>query len=502
MFTDLFLNPKNLDKVQRIEKIKSLCVNNVLFKRNFNGFNYTILDKKYLFDKNNTEMFYNYINNIKLPIYEVLSYNTYTKIYMDCEMEDLPQNIYPEKDNIILEFNNKLVNYLEKKYPNNNIKLLYSDASRLKSENNYKLSLHVVVNNLGYFEDRKKLKILISDFSKQLPKKMFYRNNKNFVDHEVYHISQLIRIPFSSNKNPDSLLKPFIIENNNIIYKDKNYISNNYSDALCGFYDYNCKNKLDNSIELENTEIPTEFSSIPEVTEIPTEFSSNPEVTENIEIPKWKIKWIENNIHIKYIYKIDNINNNKINLKRIKSAYCNLCNRNHDSDNAFCIIYKNNIMLYCNRKTKGISIGSWYSNSTIKPNILEKENYLLKEKIINLEKKIINLEEKIKSLNILNKKENHICTNNKYKNENLFYNYYEAGMALINNDNNSFNELIKNKFKIKNLSLLKNRCLRIYELLEYAKINNFTQISSSLRKIFHIPNWKFKENLKKNVFFN
>ena len=53
MFSDLFLNPKKLDKGQRIEKVKTLCVNNVLFKREFNGFNYTIFDKKCLFDKNN-----------------------------------------------------------------------------------------------------------------------------------------------------------------------------------------------------------------------------------------------------------------------------------------------------------------------------------------------------------------------------------------------------------------------------------------------------------------
>jgi hypothetical protein len=465
-------------------KIKILCKNNILFKRNFNGFNYTIFDKKELFVKNNIGLFYNYVNNINIPIYEVLSYNTNTKIYMDCEMEDLPKNICSQKEKIILEFNNNLLNYLYKLFPNNNIKLLYSDASRLKSENIYKLSLHVIVNNLGYFENRKKLKCLISNFSKQLNKEIFYRNGKCFVDHEVYHISQLIRIPFSSNKNPDSLLKPFVIENNNIIYKDKNYISNNYANNLCGFYDYECKNKLDDIIEVDNYENKKISNVIPK--------NNNVEISTNnhVGIPIWKINWIKNNI-----------NGNKVNLKRMISAHCSLCERTHDSDNAFCIIYQNNIILYCNRNSKGISIGSWYNNKN--NNINSLDNKLinnLREENINLKEKIKYLEEKIKSITILNNKEIHICTTNKNKKDNLFLKYYEAGLELVNNNEESFNKYIQNKFNIKNISLLKNRCLRIYNLLEYAKKNNFTHIKSSLRSIFHVPNWKFTELMKSNEF--
>jgi hypothetical protein len=102
MFSDFFLNPRLYDKDKRKDKIRDLSVNNVLLKRNFNGYNYTFFNKKLLFNKNNIKLINNYINNINIPIYEVLSYDTPTKVYMDCEMEDLPHNIYDNKYKIIL----------------------------------------------------------------------------------------------------------------------------------------------------------------------------------------------------------------------------------------------------------------------------------------------------------------------------------------------------------------------------------------------------------------
>lgn len=491
MFTDLFLNPNIYNKEQRKEKIKELCSNNILLKNNFNGFKYTFFNKDQLFNPKNIPRLNDYISNIKIPIYEILGYNTPTKIYLDCEMEDLPQNLYNDKNKIILEFNNYLLKFLNKLYPNNNIQLLYSDASRYKSDNIYKLSLHIVVNNLGYFNNRKKLKTLISNFSKQLPKDIFYRNGKGFVDHEVYHASQLLRIIFSPNKYTDSILKPFIIENNEIIYKDINYISNNYSMSLCGNYKKVDK-CLDDTIELCFDKKTQDKKKLIEFKEI------------NTKIPDWKIKWIENNIFVKNIYKIDNINKNKINLKRIKSEYCKICERNHENDNAFCIVYDNNIMFHCNRCQKGKSIGSWFNdknngiginNSIHEIDLLKKENSKLKDEIIQLKNELINYK------NISTYKLSKNTTKKNCGNNNLLIKYYEASKYIINNDLESFKNIITQNWKDKNLSKLKNRCLRIYDLLEYMKNNNFSNIKCPLRNIFNIPNWKFNEELKKNNFF-
>lgn len=492
MFTDLFLSPKIYDKIQRRDKIKELCLSNVVFKRNFNGFNYTILNKKLLFDKNNIKTFNNYIENIKIPVYEVLGYNTPTKIYLDCEMEELPQNV-GDKEKIILEFNNNLINFLNNIYHNNNIQILYSDASRITSSEKYKISLHVVINNLGYFIDRKKLKVLISNFSNQLPKNIFQKNGKSFVDHEVYHTSQLIRLIFSPNKQANSILKPFIIENNNIIYKNIDYISDNYSMSLCGNYDNNME-CLDDTIILEKNNKNNKNNNKLEITE------------QLLEIPEWKINWVKNNTYIKDIYEVDNIYKNKINLKRIKSnEYCKLCKRNHDKDNCFCIVFKNNIMFYCNRNNKGVSIGSWYDNynNTKNESIEEKELLKLRHENIKLKEIIKDLEERIKDLKTIKKYIPHKNTTQKNynKSNNLLDKYYEGGKLLINNNLEEFKKIIVQNWKDKNLSKLKNRCLRIYKLLEFMKENNIQYLKSSMRNIFHIPGWKFDESLKNKTFF-
>src|SRR6267154_1147756 len=105
MFSDIFLNPKIYNKKDRKEKIKSLSINNVIYKINFKGYNYSILKKEELFKEENVIYFKNYINKIKIPIYEVMNYDFTTKFYLDCEMENIPQHIYTKKDSLFLNFN-------------------------------------------------------------------------------------------------------------------------------------------------------------------------------------------------------------------------------------------------------------------------------------------------------------------------------------------------------------------------------------------------------------
>lgn len=484
MISDIFLNPKKYNKDERRDKIKELSINNVILKNNFNGYNYSYFNKNELFDKKNISIYYNYIKNIKNPIYEVLSYDIPTKFYLDCEMEDIPQNILEKKDEIILKFNTYLLKFLNKKFQNNKIEVLYADASRFKTENNYKLSLHVIVNKLGYFCDRSYLKKVILEFIEELPKDIFFRNGKNFVDSEVYHRSQLIRIIYSSNKHNNSILKPFIIENNKLIYKNIEYISNNYYNSLCGNYNnkYLCLDPEKNT----NTNINSDNNILN---------------TYNI-IPQWKLNWIKNNNYIKNIFLIDGIEKNKVHLKRINfNAYCKLCKRNHEKENAMCKVYKNNIIFYCNRyKNGGVSIGSWYNEfNTIETNkdtdneilsLLKIENKKLKEKISKLENEIIILK-------------NQKCNNINYNLEinSKWYKYYDCGKILINNGLSSFKNIIGQIWDESNISKLKNRCLRIYNLIEFMKENNIKNVKCTIRKIFHLQNWDFDHHLKNKLFF-
>jgi hypothetical protein len=281
-------------------------------------------------------------------------------------------------------------------------------------------------------------------------------------------------------------LKPFIISDYKLIYKNVEYISNNYEKSLCGnyykYYDKEIIGKIEqiveNNIEIVKSTDKGKYSEL-----------------FNDKIPEWKINWIKNNVYVKNIYKIDTIEKNKVNLLRINSnVYCRLCERNHERENAMCKVYKNNIMFYCNRNKKGISIGSWYDNREKKDdNILEKikiENKLLKEKIKELENEISVLKSQKED-----KKDYSIEINNKW------YKYYDCGKLLLNNEINTFKNIIGQIWKDGNISKIKNRCLRIYNLIEYMKINNIKKIKTTIRTIFHLPNWKFDEHLKNNIFF-
>jgi hypothetical protein len=493
MFTDLFLDPRKLNKDERREKIKNLSYGNLIFKNKFTGFNYSILNKKHLFEEKNKNYFKKYINDIKIPIYEVLSYEVLTKFYLDCEMEELTVDEYNKKDDLFIKFDKYLLDFLDKKFPQKEKNILYADSSRLKN-NKYKISIHVVVNNLGYFK-RDYLKKIVLEFINTLPKDDFYRNGKSFVDSEVYHGSQLIRIIYSPNNQPDSKLIPFIIYNNKIIYKDIEYISNNYNNSLCGNY-YNLDNIKNDIYEDTDENINKRPKKINQI------LDSNLE-EQNKEIPNWKLNWIKNNNYVKNIYEIDNIFKNKVNLRRIDyNAYCKLCKRNHENDNAMCIVYENNIMFYCNRyKNGGISIGSWYN----KENINEINLNNLKEENLNLKNKIKELEEIINNLKTINKCIPHKNTThknlNKNNNNNIFEKYYESGKLLINNKVDEFNNIISQYWKDKNLSKIKNRCLRVYYLFEFMKENNSSELKMSLRSIFNLSNWKFDEQLKNKLFF-
>lgn len=488
MFRSFLLNPKIYTKNQRRDKLISLSNDNLIFKNNFTGFNYSLINKKELFNDNN-KYFYSYLENIILPVYEVLPSNLLTKFYLDCELDGLTEEEFNKKDNLFIEFNKYLLKYLDNKFPDKKKKILYADSSRLKN-NGYKLSIHVVVNELGYFE-RKYLKKNVLEFINTLPKNIFYKDGKSFVDKEVYHSSQLIRIFYSSNNSPDSLLKPFIIENNKIITKNMNYVSNHFNDTLCGKY-----NETKDNIFIEDTEIKD--------TEIKKEKKNEPFSENNIIIPKWKINWVLNNIHVKNIYDIYSINNNNIFLKRIqKNVFCKLCNRNHENDNAFVKIKKNNIIFYCNRKTDGgVSIGSWYEKDK-NDVITNTEIYDLKKENTKLKNKIYILENKLNTFNYFNKIEISKHTKKEYlkKNDNIFNKYYECALHIINDDLEEFKNSVKIKFKCVNLSLIKNRCLRIYDLITYKKENNLGDINCSIRNIFNIPNWKFIENLKNNIYY-
>jgi hypothetical protein len=147
------------------------------------------------------------------------------------------------------------------------------------------------------------------------------------------------------------------------------------------------------------------------------------------------------------------------------------------------------------------------------------DEYYIK-RIINinsiLDKKTNELEEYIKKYNDLEKsldlKNNiniqDVCDNTRdNKNEDDFVinkkyiKYYNLGKILKEN-NNVDNNLILSYFNNKNLSMVKNRCNRIFKIINYMKNNNIKYIKSSIRNIFHMKKEIFISNLYNNTFFD
>lgn len=446
---------------------------------------------------NNNDKILNFLNSINTPMYEVLHINTKTKIYLDCEFDNVDFIKYEKRYEIFLLFDILFKNYLEK-YKLNNKNILYSEASRKISEGNYKISLHVIVNDCGYFKDRNILKNFIINFKNSLPEE-FIINSKNFVDIKVYNVPQLFKIIFSPSKDNNQELIPFVIENNNIIKLDKKFISENFYDALVGEY----KNDilLDNNFLNNNKNI--------EVKNIKTNNIENNNNNKNNIIDIKQKNWIERNNYVKGIYKLRNdyLINNKIDLLRIQPAHCKLCNRTHENENAFCKITENNIIFYCGRNSNGVVIGSWYSKNKQK---LEKLNFSkdseifkkIKDENVNYIEKIKKLEDYnhklIKINNELREEIKNLKTKNniKYNSKNInistdvWNKYYTLALNIINNDNNNIIE----SWKDGNISRLKIRAFRVKDYIDKIREKGITN-NLSLRKIFHMKNYEFSSLL-------
>jgi hypothetical protein len=477
--------------------LKDIKKHNILFKHTAEGVLFTKINKKNI---KNTQLL-NFFSNFTQPMYEVLLSGLPTKIYLDCDFNNLTLPQFSEKEKIINNLNNYLINFLNSKSINTS-NIIYSDASRKKTDNTYKISLHIVVNNI-YIKNRKLLKELIKEFQSTLSNDILYYNS---IDTTVYNQPQLFKCLLSPSKDDNTLLKPFKIENNNIIYYNNNYIINNIYDFLVGLYKYEYNfidNNLNYSITKENENIEKSINNKRNVIE---------KSIKSI-IPENKKNWILNNNHIKNIYKIRNnyIIDNKIDLLRISSAYCKICDRFHDNENAYCKITENSIFFHCGRNTsKGVGIGFWYSNYINKsinnginkstntndndPTVLNTIINEMKEYINNLESKYDVIKKELNLLNTIHNKCN-ISTikssttntiSKKYTkdiNSEMWQKYYRLG-KYIHEGYDDLVDNIKCQWRDGSWGRLKKRGLLIYEYINYINNNNILN-TISMRRIFH-----------------
>lgn len=451
----------------------------IIFKNGLNGTMYYGLDKQKTLS--NHEHYQNRINDFLSsnpnPLYEVLNENVKTKFYLDCELEGNNIQSLNERGELYIRFDDVLKKFLnDNKLNNKNI--VYMDSSRIKNNNNYKISLHVIVNNCGVFLDRTILKKFVKYFKQEI-ESQFTWNGVHFIDDKVYNTPQLFRSVLSVSKDSNKRLEPFYIQNGKIMKISKTDVYKNFTNFLVGnytnneqlldkiFHKFKKEDKKDNKDKQSNQNINKKEYNIGQW-----------------EIPEWKIEWIKNNKYVKNIYDIRNINENKVNLDRIKSSYCHVCKRNHDNENAFCIIEKNNIIFFCGRNNKGTVIGSWYNkqskthSSSLKMPNMENELDILKRDYKDLLKINMELRNKLSALKKTSKHRISISTE-------IWNKYRELGKGFLHGGW----ENIISSWKDGNTARLRSRARRVLQYMEHPSYDKVQKIS--LSKLFSFTNNNF-----------
>lgn len=341
----------------------------------------------------------------------------------------------------------------------------------------YKISFHVVVNGVG-FKNRNILKNLILEFIKSIDDDFI----KKGVDDSVYKVPQLFKCILSPANDGNTKLIELIPTKSYQDYKPFN--ENNILEYLSGIYtnDYICLDEKFNHLDV-----------------IITKKVENKKISENLEnlenIPQKTVDWIYKSPFIYGIYRIKNniLINNKINLLRISTAFCKICKRIHENENAYILHRSNNLYFHCGRNT---SIGKYIGKLHLEPK--KTNENILKETIKNLKKYIIELEEKINIFsknyngNIVKKNENNknnIKIYSKNPTEGMWSKYYDLGKYIDSGLKEMYDNIICH-WKDKNYSRLKNRALRIYNYLN--KFSN-NEKGLTIKQIFELKNKEYEQ---------
>jgi hypothetical protein len=400
--------------------------------------------------------FANFIYKSNHDLNEVLLINSRRRIYLDID------NTYQEKSkmledikNIIPQLNLDLKIFLSKYFniDKNEFNIIYSNASGYnKKDNNYKMSFHVIISNLGVLTDHKKLEYLIELFLKE------YKIYNNIIDRSVYSSFRLFRLNYSISPKDgeDRRLNPFILNKNNTIeyinYKDHKYFWNQF------VVDYQSNEKiLDNIIKLPNNSIPHK--------------NKNGKIDNNIDF-NILAKVVEK---VKHIYNVHKITGNIVTLIRKNTMHCDICDREHNNENGYLLFKNNTVELHCyrektyNKKEKILYPDSYSDNITIDNKIPQTQKCGIRDYITK---------------NI--------------KNKDLFNKYYYIGKMFKNGNQNKENivNIISQYFKDKNIPKIKQRSIRIVNYIDYIS-NNIDNIKLlSLRNIFNMKKIEFNNLLK------
>jgi hypothetical protein len=284
-----------------------------------------------------------YLKDIDLSehaFFEVIMSDQYQKLYFDLDIK--VDEIHEEVEPFVHGLLDCLVDHILEEYKKLGITLnLSKNILIFDSNSETKKSYHVIVD--GYcLRNNKDNRILASMISRNIPLK--YRQ---FIDEKVYSGKQQLRLYLSQKLNTGRIKK----FNEQWTYHDQiityQYPETEVRDEIkvfalftslfqssCVSVSTNCK-----IIFLEEMDGKKEDGPKSEREEI--EEDSCHEILSQLKAGEYK--------DLFDIYKFTKLSEGYIVLTRKKSAYCRVCERTHDSENAYLTLVNDDVLFVCHR---------------------------------------------------------------------------------------------------------------------------------------------------------
>lgn len=202
---------------------------------------------------------------------------------------------------------------------------LSEDIFIFESNRENKTSYHLIVSNFC-FASCYVVKYIFEKIMKKIP-----ADEAEFIDPGIYSRNHMLRI-MGNHKVETRKVKTFVLE---FVFEGKKI-----------------KNKADPDDLLEHSLITWTFNCQKILINLPTEIVPEIEIS-NSAVKQALIFFKKHSLDEYYEPDLDRSENNVIYLKRIEKSYCKICNREHNSENAYLWITEDAVYFKCYRATKG-----------------------------------------------------------------------------------------------------------------------------------------------------
>lgn len=328
-------------------------------------------ERRFASFKNYTEFLVkeDYFNSLEPHYYEIIASVpsssekniNHFKLYFDIDCNE----VSIEKEKIVrylLKFQKFLYEVFEKKTNNKKIEVLLFDSSH-----NTKKSFHIVVEGI-FFNDME----LVKNFVLYIKKKFNCEEFTNFIDERVYKRNQQFRLLYSRKVGSEiertkKIFQPIdsfasaVTSIINETKKDLKMFKKSLLTEVLG-----CEMIMFKKEELFSLLNEVKDQKKPSKEKITTAFTTLDEIT--VLDSKHKA-FIENFLDKEASYEIKNIVKTDIStepddfvvlivLKREMETFCKICNRTHEKENPFIVVFNrhNKIKFFCRRHERGFDL--------------------------------------------------------------------------------------------------------------------------------------------------